>query len=352
MRYFNKKWPGILLWPLSLLYGLAMQARNFFYDHDLFKVTKVDCPVISVGNITVGGTGKTPTVAFLAYWFHSRGKKVCIISRGYGRRTTGTFVVSDGEKVYGSATQAGDEPFLLAHKLKGIPIVVDEDRVRGAQKAKAMFRPDLLILDDAFQHRRLYRDVDIVTLNGASPFFGNGFVLPAGPLREFKGNLQRADLFWINSSDNQIDTGSLPPKPVVRASYMPVKIIDALGQEHDPQLRDKSVVAFCGLGTPENFRRTLKRLRAKISAFVVFEDHHKYTQKNINNLKQLFIQTKADVILTTEKDWVKISQIVNKETIWQYLVVDIQPNDINEMAAIFSELLLVKSPNLTKSVSK
>ena len=197
MDYFTRKWPGIFLWPFSLLYGLGMQARNFCYEKKIFKTHKVDCPVISVGNITVGGTGKTPTVAYLAKWFLAKGKKVAVLSRGYARASKGTVVVATYKGIVSNVKSAGDEAFMLSQQLKGVPIVVDENRVRGAEKLVRQFAPDIILLDDGFQHRRLFRDVDILSIN-AGFGLGNGFVLPAGPLREFAFNMKRGDLYWVN----------------------------------------------------------------------------------------------------------------------------------------------------------
>jgi len=349
MQYFNKKWPGLLLWPFSVLYGLVMELRNILYDRDILQRVTVDVPVISVGNITVGGTGKTPTVAFLAQWLADH--KVCVLSRGYGRKSKGTVIVSDGSDIKVSVQEAGDEPYLLARRLKGVPVIVDEDRARGARTAVRIFNPDAIILDDGFQHRRLRRNLDVVTLNGTNPF-GNQFVLPAGPLREFKKNLNRAHLLWINHSDRQAFQKSELPKPVVHAYYTPVKIIDARGQEFAPDLTDKEIVAFTGLASPENFKQTLLNLGASIKYFKKFDDHHTYIEKDIVNLERIFIDSKADALMTTEKDWVKLFPLLDKDPKWQYLVVEIVPEHIKDIVAAFSESGLSNLLIAPKSVSK
>ncbi len=197
MAFFDTKWPAALLWPLSRLYGSAIGRRNRRYDTGQAAASRLPSPVISVGNLVVGGTGKTPTVVFLARWLQERGKKVCVISRGYRRKSKGLVLVADGERICSTAELSGDEPILLAQELPGAVVVVDADRVEAGRYAIQRFKPDLILLDDGFQHRRLHRDLDIVTFKGVQDL-GNGWLLPAGPLREPAASLDRADLFWFN----------------------------------------------------------------------------------------------------------------------------------------------------------
>lgn len=325
MQLFENKWAALPLWPLSLLYGLVIFLRNTLYNRNVFPSYKVSKPVISIGNITTGGTGKTPLVIFLAGWLKKKGKRVCILSRGFKRNSRGTLIVSNGEKILTTIDQAGDEPFQMAQELSGVPIIVDEDRVRGAKTAIANFLIDIILLDDGFQHRRLKRDLDILTFKSADPF-GNGFLLPAGPLREPTCAVKRANLIWI------IGPHKLPLVqrwgiPQVRASLR-AKLLCGFDWQHDPkQLAGKRVIAFCGIGSPASFRHTLEMLGAQITKFLTFPDHHKYTLSEIDRLQNIYKEADAEFLITTEKDWVKISQKNTSEPYWCYLKVAIEPDD-------------------------
>lgn len=324
MQFFENKWPAVLLWPLSLIYFIIVLFRNWFYDIGFFKSFKVPCKVISVGNITVGGTGKTPTVLFLASWLQKKGVSVVILSRGYGRTTTGTGIVSDGKKILLTVFESGDEPQLLALSLPNIPVVVDEDRVRGARAAVQLFSPSVIILDDAFQHRRLKRDVDIVLLK-KSPMWGNGFFLPAGPLREPKNSLSRAHFIWTNFpvaiKENQ-QLGSFGKK-IIKANIQPGTLVSFDNERID--YKNSKVLVFCGLANPQHFKSTLESLSINIVHFQSFKDHYKYNQKDIDALFSMADNKKADLILTTEKDFVKIKSFSFQHHNWAYLPIEINP---------------------------
>jgi tetraacyldisaccharide 4'-kinase len=307
MHFFEHKWPAVLLWPFSLIYGCATLIRHVLYIKGFLKIDKVGCRVISVGNITVGGTGKTPIVMFLAKRASDQGKKVCIVSRGYGRKSRGTVVVSDERNVLVSSSQAGDEPYLMASSSPGIPVIVDRDRVRGARYAVQNYKPDLIFLDDGFQHRRLFRDKDIVALGFPNPI-GNGWLLPAGPLREYPRFLQRADILWINSIENSPRLQQLLQKlshiPVVFSSFQPVELVDVEGRDHGIDLDGKKITAFCGVGNPNRFRNTLEKMGAQIQEFIVFRDHFRYSKRAIRTIEHRAVH--SEFIITTEKDWVKL----------------------------------------------
>jgi len=340
MRYFNKKWPGFLFLPLALLYGAIIFIRNIFYELSVFKTHQIDRPVISVGNVTVGGSGKTPAVQFLARYFIDKGKSVCILSRGYGRSSKGTVVVSDGRQITCSPDTAGDEPYLLARLCPSACVIVDENRIRAAQFARNRFNPDIFLLDDGFQHRKLGRDIDIVALRADQPY-GNGFLLPAGPLREPKFSLRRADILWFNHTGHSPKV-PLTNKPTVHVTYRVTNLIDKIGKTYPPNLTGKSVIGFCGLGTPESFRHTLDQLGATISDFVTFKDHHQYTNKDIEDLETLLRKSDAELILTTEKDWVKLPELKNLDH-WCYLRITVEILDMDTIDLIEKNI---------KSVSK
>ena len=215
MRFFEKKWPAVLLWPLSVLFSALTCLRNRAYDLALLPQHRLDTPVYSIGNITVGGTGKTPTVLFIAHWLQRRGLRVCVLSRGYGRKGKEPVNLNAGALNHYSPDRAGDEPLLLAQRLPDTPILVDADRLRSGRLAQQRFHPDVILLDDGLQHRRLGRAADIVTLRRQAPF-GNGFLLPAGPLRESPHRLRRCSLVWLNGAKEGEYVFSGQP-PVIRA---------------------------------------------------------------------------------------------------------------------------------------
>lgn len=311
MRWFDKKWPALLLFPLSLLYGGVMELRNAFYHLGIFKSRRVACPVISVGNITVGGTGKTPAVQMLVNELLKRGKRPVIISRGYGRKSKGTVVVSDGKTVFASAAEAGDEPLMLAHNCPGTAVIVDADRVRAAELAIERFQPDVIVLDDGFQHRKIARDVDIVAVRRTQPF-GNGFCLPAGPLREPLHHLFRAHLVLVTGDDD----APLPnlekyQLSIVTAHYEMIDCVSVSGAVLSPdELVGRRALVFCGLGNPHNFLKTVKNIGVNISCFKTFKDHHIFDERDIAAIKRAADDEQVELILTTEKDWVKL------ETSW------------------------------------
>jgi len=340
MPFFENKWPAILLLPFSLLYGITMAARNFCYDHGFLKSHRLRCPVISVGNITVGGTGKTPTVAFLAKYLLGKGKKVCILSRGYGRTSHGPVVVSDGNQMLASVQEAGDEPYLLAKKLPDVPVIADRNRVQAGQMAVSLFNPDVIFLDDGFQHRRLHRDLDIVTFKSSKPL-GNGLVLPAGPLREFVHNLKRADCLWINGKDSYVaDIAKRigQGQQLITARYSATGIIDAHGGQLPVNLFGTRVVAFCGLANPSAFKNSLEEAGAVVEQFLTFPDHHFYSIRDVERIKHTYEESRAEIILTTEKDWVKLPKEVYYDARWKFLAIEIITNDLERLDAVLDKL--------------
>jgi tetraacyldisaccharide 4'-kinase len=309
MRWFETKWPAVLLFPLAALYAFLVQLRNFFYDQGWLKSQRVICAVISVGNITVGGTGKTPAVQFLANDLKARGKTVAVISRGYGRESRGSVVVADGCSILASVTEAGDEPLMLAHNCPGAVVIVDSNRVRAAKLAILQFKVNVIVLDDGFQHRKIARDLNIVALRRTQSF-GNGFCLPAGPLREPLFNIRRADLLLVTGDEN-LPMPELEKfhRPVLSAGYELTDFMSVNGNVIEASaLFNKRAVVFCGLANPQNFSSTLEKTGVKICEFLTFKDHYFYTSRDILEIKSKVDQLKADVVLTTEKDWVKLSE--------------------------------------------
>jgi len=328
MKLFETRWPALLFTPLSVLFSWIVRLRNRGYSAGVLTTRRISAVVVSVGNITVGGTGKTPTVIYLAGWLRDRGKRVCILSRGYGRKSRGTVFVSDGERILCGIARAGDEPVLIAQRLGDVPVVVDRDRLRGAREIIKVCAPDVILLDDGFQHRRLARDVDIVTFAYPSPL-GNGWMLPAGPLREPLGSLSRARLLWINGRDEvSYPVPELEPWsgiPRLFARYKILGLIDSRGRSEPSALRGAAVTAFCGLARPEGFRQSLLAAGADVKSFTPFADHFRYRPRHLRELEAQRNRDRADLILTTEKDWLKLPGVPELPPQWRCLQIAIEP---------------------------
>ncbi len=256
----------------------------------------------------------------------SQGKRVAILSRGYGRQTTHRVVVADENGIHAHVGQSGDEPYLMATSLKVVPIVVDRDRVTGGQFLVKHYRPDIILLDDGYQHRRLLHDYDILTFQRQA-VLGNGFCLPAGPLRESTKRLASVDLFWFNGTDRQKNAfGKYPSVPRIDAFYE----VDCFANNHSTynisDLKRQTVVAFCGLGHPESFFSTLQTLDVNLLDKKVFKDHYRYNKDDIAGLEKWRQEKRAEWIITTQKDWVKLPTTMLSEK-WTYLAISVQPVD-------------------------
>jgi tetraacyldisaccharide 4'-kinase len=327
MITLDRKWPNILLLPLAVLYYGIITVRNWLYDISLLKRQTVSCKVISVGNITVGGTGKTPTVEFLAKAFVNQNLRVCVISRGYKRQKKGFVLVSDGRDILTGFAECGDEPYLLAKKLLGVPVIVDENRNRAAQFAITHFSPDVILLDDGFQHRRIARDVDIVLIDSVAGF-GNGWLLPAGPLRETVTSLQRAQLIVFTkfkpsaavlSLKNRIQKNSIAP--LVTMTHNPVTFIDLKDRAIALQeIKGKKILAFCGIARPNSFFNQLEGLGAKIVYRKRYKDHYEYTSRDKQALNALVVKYDAEYFVTTEKDRVRFSPEDFARPVWALVI--------------------------------
>ncbi len=307
-----------LLAFFSFLYGIAQRLRYSGYNLRILKKRALPGLVVSVGNLTTGGTGKTPAVVALAKWAISQKIRVCIISRGYGGRYKDpVLVVSNGRKTLTDSYLAGDEPMLLAEKVPESPVVLSRKRYLAGKYAREKFGSELFIMDDGFQHMQLERDLNLVLLDGTQPF-GNGHLLPRGPLREPLGQLARADAIVLTRFRRAGGRGTMaflkenyPQMPVFCADHVPDEVIfPRLGRVDSPGvLNGKRVVAFAGIGAPESFRETLVSLGAEVVAFSGFKDHYEYRKDDLEHLVRLKTEEKAHFVLTTEKDWVKMGPI-------------------------------------------
>lgn len=314
--------PSRWLLPFSILYQAAVQTRNRLYDIGVLTSHDVEAPVISVGNISVGGTGKTPFVIYLADRLRKLPVKVgktAVVSRGYRGSATGTHVVSDGNKVISTPDMAGDEPMLIAESSPGRVVIVDRNRVRGTQYAIEELRARLILLDDGFQHRRLARNLDIVLLDSRNPL-GNRRVLPAGFLREPVSSLARADLVVLSKARGDDDDlaerskrlGEIIKKPVIVTRIVP-QYWRSLGQGEllaADQIKGRKVVAFAGIADPTSFFSLVEELGAEIAGFVPLPDHCRYSKAQMDRIAGTFIRQRAEWLVTTSKDMIKLPAIL------------------------------------------
>jgi tetraacyldisaccharide 4'-kinase len=300
---------------LSIPYRLAVGMRNFLYDQGTLRSKKLSCPVISIGNLTVGGTGKTPLAILLGGMLKENGFRPAVLSRGYGRRGGNSIgVVSDGGRVLMDHREAGDEPFLMSLLLPQVPVIVGANRLLTGKTAIEKLGADILILDDGFQNRGLYRDIDIVLLESSRPL-GNGHLLPGGSLREHPRGLRRADIIVMTGSGREVDA-SMPDclqpllknvTPFFSSRHKALAIIDA-NRDARPLafLQGKRIYAFSGIGKPHSFRRTIEDLGADLLGFEAFPDHHYYVASELDGITAHAKLLQADIILTTEKDGARL----------------------------------------------
>jgi tetraacyldisaccharide 4'-kinase len=308
----------VLLFPLYLLsfpYGGAVRARSFFYSLGVLKTRTLPCPVISVGNITVGGTGKTPLVMALAKGLMDRGISVAILSRGYKGKKTSESVVSDGNTLFLSPEESGDEPFLLAKACKGIPVLVGKDRFTNGRIALQGFGVNGLLLDDGYQHLPLYRDIDILLIDSHIGF-GDHTLLPRGILREPLSHLRRANLFLLTKVEDLEACRPLEKKiheihsssQVFHSHYEPVGLVGPKEeQEGLDSLKGKKILALSGVANPNYFSSMLRKCGMEIVREEIFPDHHLYTTQDLSFIEEK--SKRVDCIVTTEKDMVKLKKL-------------------------------------------
>jgi tetraacyldisaccharide 4'-kinase len=291
---------------IAKLYGKVADVRNRLYDQGVFHSERLPARTISIGNITAGGTGKTPLVAYVADVLAARGEKVCILTRGYGRRDESMRVlVSDRERVLEGPDAAGDEPVELARHLLGKAVVIaDADRISSAEWAGRRFKPTVFILDDGFQHRRAARHLDIVCIDATDPFGGEQ-MLPAGRLREPLHNLARADVVVITRSNLRPNVSQT--KRRIAELAPDAKIFEAARHETGCEAaRGHAAYAFCGIGNPDAFFEQLRGEALSLAGTRSFRDHWSYQRSDIAAVEEAARQVHADLLVTTRKDAVKL----------------------------------------------
>lgn len=287
-----------LLIFISLFYLLAVKLRLGLYNLGIFKSCRLRSPVISVGNITWGGTGKTPLVEAICLYFKSHHKRVALLTRGYGM----------------------DEDKVLTESMPGVSVLVGKDRIKNAGSAEERCSFDIFVLDDGFQHKRIKRDIDIVAINATDPF-GSGLLIPAGILREPISHLSRADLVVITRSDlvgqeelNRIKDDVLRVNPDVEifgSTHQPVFFYTSKEQTRDPEyIKAKQICAISALGDNHSFAKTLKNMGADIKLKFFYMDHHRYLKEQIDEILKVCEHNDVDTVVTTQKDWIKLKGLL------------------------------------------
>ncbi len=310
----------VALTPISGIYGIFIKARNACYRHGIFRTRNVGVPVISIGNLTSGGTGKTPLVEWITRELASQGRRVAVLTRGYGRNNPRRRVIaSNGKEILGDVAATGDEAFMLAEKLRGqAAVICDADRVSAAGWAIENLGIDVFVLDDAFQHHRIVRDLNILTLDATNPW-GDGRYLPGGILREPVKELSRADCVIITRADSanperlQDEIEELHPRmPVLlsRMKHTQLREVGKTSQIMDPEkIKAFSVGAFCGIGNPDSFFQLLQREGYSLAYQRSFPDHYNFTQTDIGLIVREAQSSGVQALLTTAKDAAKLRSL-------------------------------------------
>jgi len=328
------------LWLCSLLFRIVVSVRAWLYASGLLASRQLPCRVVTIGNITVGGTGKTPTVCLVAQAFADAGLYTAVLSRGYGGTSRAPLIVSDRETVRASAREAGDEPFMLAQSLSGIPVITSSDRYSGGMLASERFNPHVLVMDDGFQHLRLKRDLDIALISARNPF-GCGALLPRGILREPLSALRRARIVLITKADQQRDPEELkqriaaihPDAKIFLARFKPTALLHpASGKSLELEtLRGRVAAGLCSIGDPESFFSMLADFGASYSHPLIFPDHHRYSKQDVKVIAAR--AGEVDYLVTTEKDIAKMSsdmlQIPNLLVLQVHQTIDDQDRFMN-----------------------
>jgi len=311
------RWVLAPLLPLLWLYRCVVVARNFCFDRGIFTRAKLSACVISIGNLSVGGTGKTPAAIFLAQVLRDHGWKVAIVARGYKREKSGLVVVSDGQRILADIPEAGDESLLMAQACKDIPVIVDRQKKNAAMAATENFAPDIILVDDGFQHRQLQRDIDVVLIDARMPL-SNFWWFPAWPMREPASSLRRADFVILNTG-GQNDGEKIAARC---RQYTSAKIFHGALQgvgwrklaEKGPQkllpldlVKDQPVVLVSGIAHPERFRKLAEKLGARVVEEMIFWDHYRYRENDFRAIESTRKAAGARYILTTSKDAGKLA---------------------------------------------
>jgi tetraacyldisaccharide 4'-kinase len=325
-----------------------VQLRLFLYRKRIFRERTLGCLVISIGNLTVGGTGKTPIVEKFAHALRSGGRRVAILSRGYkstppprpksrfrllGKKTPAPpRIVSDGKSLLLDSATAGDEPYMLANNLKDVIVLVDKDRVKSGLYAIKELKADTLLLDDGLQYLHLKHRLDIVLIDRQAPF-GNEYLLPRGTLREPPRNLRRASYIFITKSTGESNEELIKrirrynrTAEIIECAHKPLYLQNVFTAERLPleRLRDAYIGSLCGIAAPESFEDGLRKLGARIEIAKRYTDHHRYSDAELQSFVNRCLRRDLAMIVTTEKDAVRFPRLMNPEVPICFLRVEIE----------------------------
>ncbi len=326
-----------ILYALSFIYERLVQLRLYLYRKRIFRERTLGCLVISIGNLTVGGTGKTPIVEKFARALQSGGRRVAILSRGYKsvphprkRRWLFRFdkkdvapprIVSDGKSLLLDSVTAGDEPYMLAHNLKDVIVLVDKDRVKSGRFAIDKWKVDTLLLDDGLQYLHLKHRLDMVLVDRQAPF-GNELLLPRGTLREPPRNLRRASYIFITKNTGEPNDALVQrirrynrTAEIIECAHKPLYLQNIPTGERLPleRLRDTYIGSICGIAAPESFEGGLKKLGARVDLAKRYIDHHRYSEAELNSFINRCLRRDLEMIITTEKDAVRMPRLQEAE---------------------------------------
>jgi tetraacyldisaccharide 4'-kinase len=323
-----------LIWVAAGLYGFAVRFRLWLYDRQILPSRHLPLKVISIGNLTAGGTGKTPHTALIASCLYQKGIKTAVLSRGYGgTKMKQGAIISDGQTLVGTVEEGGEEPYWLAQKCPGVPVVVGRDRYRSGMICFEKWKTQWAVLDDGFQHLNLAREINILLFSASRPIQA-GRLIPLGFLREPIGEMKRADIVLITHAERLDPSGRIDQTVQIHAQYPAMPVFFS---EHKPSvlwrypdkallplswLAGKSLLAFCGLAEPESFKFSLKQLQVETVNWVEFADHYYYREKDKKDLETLCRSLKIPWLITTEKDALKLGEW--KATDLQILVLGIE----------------------------
>jgi tetraacyldisaccharide 4'-kinase len=345
----DKDQPGPVRALLAVLYGLScifrfvVSVRYWFYDFGVLRRFPLGCQVISIGNVTAGGTGKTPVTEKFARELTAAGRKVAILSRGYRRKEAPWWkrmftqmiepplVVADGRHVLLDAAVGGDEPYMLASNLPGVCVLVDRNRVKAGRWAVRRYGCDTLILDDGFQYQRLKHSLEVVLVDKTNPF-GNGHMLPRGVLREPAKHISRADVIFLTKSDG--NAGAVTDEirkynrkaEIIECRHAPRILKDVWSREELPLewLKGKTLTTLSGIAVPQGFEDSLRKLGARVVWCERYADHHRYDSSEIIYALNKTADLGADALITTEKDAVRFPRLETTPVPCYYLRVDIE----------------------------
>ncbi len=337
-----------LLYALSFIYERLVQLRLFLYRHRLLREHTLGCLVISIGNLTVGGTGKTPIVEKFARALRAGGRRVAILSRGYKsvprrppKKSWNPFakknpepprIVSDGKTLLLDSLTAGDEPYMLANNLKDVIVLVDKDRVKSGLFAIRELKADTLLLDDGLQYLHLKHRLDIVLIDRQAPF-GNEHLLPRGTLREPPRNLRRASYIFITKSTGEPNDQLIRrirrynrTAEIIECAHQPLHLQNVFTGEQLPleSLRDTYIGSICGIAAPESFEEGLQKLGARLELSKRYTDHHRYTEAELNSFITRCVRRDLEMIVTTEKDAVRFPRLTKTDVPIYFLRVEIE----------------------------